>query len=88
MTGGIVIDTEELKNKIRIDIVTDQYKEKHSVFVERTAAARCIQPDDSAFWNGNYVFWSPKFRYFHDYPLKQIGQSFVTEKKAEYLVAK
>jgi hypothetical protein len=86
MIGGTIIQTEEIpkSGKLRLDIVTDQYKDKHSVFVELNDAARCIQEDDSAFWHedrdGGTVFWSPKLRTFHDYPLKKIGKSFQTEK--------
>lgn len=100
MVGGTIIQTEEFAkaNKLRLDIVTDQGKDKYSVFVELSAAARCVQEDDSAFWSENKndsdgssgtVFWSPKMRYFHDYPLKKIGKSFQTEKAGkEELVGK
>ena len=39
MTGGTVIFFKELENKIQVDFITDQYKEKGTVFLEKVAAA-------------------------------------------------
>jgi hypothetical protein len=75
MIGGIVINIEELSDSVRIDIVTDKYKEKHSVYLELTAAAKCIQDDDSLFFNSEYAFWSPRSCAFRDYKLSKISDS-------------
>jgi len=75
MIGGTVINTEELSDRVRIDIITDQYKEKHSIYLELTAASKCIQDDDSLFFNSEYAFWSPKSRAFRDYKLNKISDS-------------
>ena len=47
MIGGTITNTEEIlkSNKLRLYIVTDQYKDKHSVFVELNDAVKCIQED-------------------------------------------
>jgi hypothetical protein len=79
MIGGTVINTEELKDSVRIDVITDQYKENHHVYLELTAAAKCIQEDDSLFFNSEYAFWSPKSRAFRDYKLNKISDSKYTK---------
>ncbi len=79
MIGGTVINTEELSDSIRIDIITDQHKEKHHVYLELIPAARCIQDDDALFFNSEYAYWSPKSRAFHDYKLNKISDSAFTK---------
>jgi hypothetical protein len=79
MIGGTVTQTVEFKDKIRIDVVCDQGKDKLSVCVELTPAARCIERDDSIWWHSEYVLWSTKNRdLLRDYKLKKIGFSFPT----------
>lgn len=74
MKGGTVIFYKELENKIQVDFITDQYKEKGTVFLEKVSAAKCIQEDDSIFTNGEYAYWSPKGRYFRDYKLNVVSE--------------
>jgi hypothetical protein len=81
MIGGTVVNTEEFKDKIRIDVVCDHYKDKCSVYVELTAAARCIERDSSVWWHGDFILWTPKSRAFRDYQIKKIGNSFTTKEK-------
>lgn len=86
--GGTVLDTKIIGDKVRIDIITDQYKECHSAFTELTAAAKCIQPDDSAFWNDTTIFWSPKSRCWRDYQLKRIDDVITKENSKKGVVSK
>lgn len=78
MIGGTIINIEEFKDKIRLDLVDDKTKDKLSVYVELSAAAKCIQEDDSAWVQNQWVLWTPKMRYFHDYKLNKVGNTFVT----------
>ncbi len=76
--SGTVINTEQLKDKVRIDLVCDQGKDKVSVFVELTAAARCVEPFSSVSLQNEWVLWTPESRPWRDYKLKKIGESFKT----------
>jgi hypothetical protein len=78
MVGGIVINTEELKDKIRVDLVDESTKDHLSLYVELTPAARCIQDDDSMWIQNKWALWTPKTRPWRDYQLKRIGNTFVT----------
>lgn len=78
MVGGTVVDTKIVDKKLRIDVVADRGSDKASIYVELTDAAKCVQPDDAIWWQGEHALWTPKIRCWHDYKLKRIGNSFTT----------
>ncbi len=79
-TGGIVTETINVPatnmHPARVWISTQEDTPegvKCAIYVEDTAAARCVQDKDSIYWQGSQVFWSPRSRAFRDYPLKRLG---------------
>lgn len=92
MVGGKVVETIELEDKIWInceDEKTPQWNDKNysndqcAIYVEKTAAARCIQEGDSLWWQGDHAMWTPRKRAFTDFKLKKIGSSGVKRPKAK-----
>lgn len=79
MVGGTVVETitVEEKGKIWINCKDDKTKENCAIYVEDCAAARCIEPEDSVWWQADKAYWSPRSRAFRDYELKRIGTSGV-----------
>jgi len=90
MAGGIVTETIDVpataKLPARVWINTKEDcsgGETCAIYVEQTAAARCVQPEDSVYWDMEWARWSPRSRAFRDYQLKRVGSSGAKRPKAE-----
>lgn len=90
MIGGTVVEIIQLEDKIWLNCEEEtkpkwddkNYKVNQcGVFVEKTAASKCVQIYDSIWWQGENVMWTPnKHRdnpKLKDYKLKKIGNSGV-----------
>ncbi len=80
--GGEVVETINVPatgaKSARIWINTeDSTGYQCAIYIEDTAAGRCIQEKDSVWWQGEQCLWTPRNRVFRDYPLKRIGYSGV-----------
>lgn len=80
MTGGIVTETIDVpatsKMPARVWVCVKEDKpggEIGAIYLEQTAAARCIQPEDSVYWIEGVAYWSPRSRAFRDYQLNRVG---------------
>lgn len=80
MTGGIVTETIDVpataKMPARVWICIKEDKpggDLKAIYLEQTAAARCIQPEDSVYWTEQVAYWSPRSRAFRDYQLNRVG---------------
>ncbi len=82
MAGGLVIETIDVPSagKLPARVWINTREDRHdgevcAIYVEQTAAARCVQPDDSVYWDMEWARWSPKSRAFRDFHLKRVGTS-------------
>lgn len=80
MIGGIVTETIDVpataKMPARVWICVKEDKpggDIKAIYLEQTAAARCIQPEDSVYWIEQVAYWSPRSRAFRDYQLNRVG---------------
>ncbi len=81
MVGGTVFETITVEDKGRVWINCEDKGDKCAIYVEDTAAARCVEPGDSIWWQGEWALWSPRSCAFRDYKLKRIGESGVKKPK-------
>lgn len=89
MNGGTVIDTIIKDRTIEIITVADRGKGKFSVFLNLSDACKCVEAEDSVFFDKEKTLWSPKSRCFRDYNLGKPIKFFEhKEVKSEYLVTK
>ena len=56
--GGKVIQVIELDDRIWVN--TYDGHDECAVYVHKTAEARRVEPGDSFWWQGRYVYWTPK----------------------------
>jgi len=92
MVGGKVVETIELEDKIWINCEDEkipQWNDKNysneqcAVYIEKTAAGRCVQEGDSIWWESDSVMWTPRKKAFKDFKLKKIGSSGVKRPKTK-----
>lgn len=92
MTGGKVVETIELEDKIWVnceDETVPQWNDKNfapkqsAIYIEKTAAGRCVQDGDTIFWEGEYALWTPRKKAFTDYKLKRVGAVGVKRPKGK-----
>ena len=83
MVGGTVIETinvpatDTKSARVWINCEEDKSGDQCAIYVEDTAAARCVQPKDSVWWQSEHAMWTPRSCAFRDYKLKRIGFSGV-----------
>jgi hypothetical protein len=80
MIGGTVIDTQIALNDTLIEVWSDYSKTRLKVRVKPSAAAKCVQKDDSVFWSDKAVYWTPKNRYWRDFKLELVDSTMDLKK--------
>lgn len=78
MIGGFVTDTVIVDPLVWIACKDADSGDEAAVFVEESAAARCISEGDSIWWEGGFVMWTPKMRTLRgprDVKLVKVGAS-------------
>lgn len=71
MIGGTVLNTIYSETFVEIKVIDDKTKETASFYAKPTDAARCVQKDDTVWKEADWILWTPKMRYFHDYKLER-----------------
>jgi hypothetical protein len=88
MVGGKVIETMNVtvdgKPRVWVNVrgTGGERRSECAIWLAGTFAARCVEPGDQIWWQGDWAFWTPRSLAFQDHRLLRIGCSGIARPTA------
>lgn len=81
--GGTVTDTVNCGEKVWINTEEKPGYSPCAIYVENTAAARCVQPGDIVWWQSGTAYWTTANKKIVEHKLKKVGFSGIETPKRQ-----